>query len=425
MSSMNGNFTLINKKKILIVIPFILFGLIQHICSQERTLNFFIESAINNSPVIKENKTLLNTYAVQKEFIRAVTTKPSLFTTANYLFAPTFGEFGYDSAVTNGGLYSLMLNFDYPLFRSTIYEVKLKNIQEDQSTYNNTIALTKHEIERDVTDQYLKAFYDLKQIDYIDEIIGYLETQKAVLESLAKNNLVMMTDIKMLDIEYQNQVISRYKQENLFRSDLMQLNLMAGIKDTALFTLQEPDISLNNSKIVRSNFLTQFETDSTRLELEQKMFELNYNPQLDFFVNGGLNAVTYHDIQKKVGFSMGFNFTFSLYDGNQRSLNGQLTRIRQDIISNNKYNFIKQNDIRKANILKELDDLENAGKLQETQSGNYISLIDLLEQEIAAGLVPVVDYINTLKNYISVKNDLLSIQSQRLTLINEYNYRNW
>jgi hypothetical protein len=36
-----------------------------------------------------------------------------------------------------------------------------------------------------------------------------------------------------------------------------------------------------------------------------------------------------------------------------------------------------------------------------------------------------VDYINTLKNYITVKNDLLSIQGERLTLINEYNYRNW
>jgi outer membrane protein TolC len=393
--------------------------------SQEKNLNFYLESAVNNNPVINENKQLLNTYLTQKKLIKASTTRPLLFTTANYLFAPTFGEYGYDSAVTNGGLYSLMLNFDYPLFRGTAYDVRLKSIQADQSTYNNTIALTRHEIERDVTDQYIKSYFDLKQIDYINEVIGYLETQKAVLESLAKNNLVMMTDVKLLDIEYQNQVISKYKQENLYRSGLMQLNLLAGIKDTSLVVLAEPDIPFNKSNVMRSNFLAQYEIDSLKLEMEQKMFELNYNPQLDFFVNGGLNAVTYHDIQKKVGFSMGFNFTFSLYDGNQRGLNGQLIRIRQDIVSNNKYNFIKQNDIRKANIIRELDDLEKTGKLQETQSENYISLIDLQQREIEAGLVSVVDYINTLKNYITVKNDLLSIQGERLTLINEYNYRNW
>jgi outer membrane protein TolC len=410
---------------LLLSILFFLFHASVICYSQQRNLNFYIQSAINNNPVINENRALTTTYLTQKELVKASTTSPTLFTTANYLFAPTFGEYGYDSSVTNGGLYSVMLNLEYPLFRGSAYSIKLKNLQTDQSTYKNTIALTEHDIEREVTDQYIKAYIDRKQIDYTDEILGYLSSEREVLESLAKNDLAMMTDIKLLDIEYQNQVIGRVEQVNQYRSELMQLNLAAGIQDTSLIELAKPDIPFNKANVPNSNFLVQYQIDSIKLETEQKLFELNYQPQLDFFMNSGLNAVTYKDIYKKVGFSLGFNFTFGLYDGNQKSLSRQITVIRQDIIAKNKSNFIKQNELRKANILKELDDLEKTYALQQTQSGNYISLINLLQQEISAGLVSVIDYINTLKNYISVKSDLLSIESKRMTLINEYNYRNW
>lgn len=159
--------------------------------------------------------------------------------------------------------------------------------------------------------------------------------------------------------------------------------------------------------------------------MEEKISELNYQPQLDFFVNGGLNAVTYNDILKKVGVSAGLNLTFSLYDGNQRNLNRQLTLIKKNILSNYKNNFIKQNQIRKTRITKHIDDLDSIIVLQKKQIENYTALLDMYKNQILTGQLSIIDFINTLKNYAGAKNDLLTTEGEKLTLINEFNYLNW
>ena len=86
------------------------------IFSQTKNLNYYVENAVKNSPVIKENTKLISTEALRKELIYSQYKKPHIFGTANYLFAPSFGEVGYDSAVTNGGLYSALINLEMPLF---------------------------------------------------------------------------------------------------------------------------------------------------------------------------------------------------------------------------------------------------------------------------------------------------------------------
>ena len=392
---------------------------------QEKDLNYYILSAGKNNPVLNENNSLIATYNLRKELVKASVTGPSIFTTANYLFAPTYKDFGYDSAITNGGLYSALINVDFPLFKGSALNIKLKSAEIDQNTYINNISTTKHDIEKNISDQYLKSFTDLKQIDFINEQIELLKTQREVVITLAHSGLFKISDIKLLDIEYRNQIINLNKQEISYKQDLLDLNLLAGISDTSYVTIKEPDIRLNKYEVNKSNYLTQYEIDSLKLDMDQKQLELNYKPQLDFFVNGGLNAVTYKDIEKKFGFSTGLNFTFNLYDGNQLKLNEQMANIKKNILSNYKSIFIKQNKIRKANILKEITELDSLYNNQKEQVLNYRSLLDIYGNEIPTAQVTVIDYINVLKKYYSAENDMLLTGYQRIILINEYNYWNW
>lgn len=210
-----------------LLLPYaLIFTLFVNINAQDRDLNYYIETAIKNNPILNENKVLLTSYDLRKELVRFSTVKPLIFTTANYLFAPTYKDYGYDSAITNGGLYSVLLNLDYPLFRNSALNLRLKNTQLEQNTYINNISLTEHDIKKNITDQYVKAYLDLKQLDFMDEMLEILETQKNILDSLAAYGLAKMSDIKLLDIEYQNQAINKIKQENIYREDFLELNLL-------------------------------------------------------------------------------------------------------------------------------------------------------------------------------------------------------
>lgn len=349
---------------------------------------------------------------------------PILNITANYLFAPTFNGIGYDSAITNGGLYSALFNFDYPLFRGSALDVKLKSTEIEQNTFKNSITSAKHEIDKNVTDKYIKAYLDIKQIENTKEVLEILKAERAIIVALASQGLYKISDIKLFDIESQDLAITQVKQENTYKSDIYDLNLTANIHDTTIVIISDPNIALSHN-VTNSNFFLQYQLDSLTLVNQQEQINLNYKPQLDVFFNAGLNAVTYIDIQKKFGFSTGINFTFSLYDGNQRSLNSQFTRIKMDILSTNKKKFITQNQLRKDNLVRELNDLDYVRKAQQSQIENYQSLLDLYKDEIPTGQVSIVDFINTVKNYVNFRSDIISNENQRLSIINEFNYWNW
>ncbi len=410
----------------LICFAFAIFFLFQSVLySQTRNLKFYIDNAIKTSPVINENKLLLTTHNIRKELVRSGVSRPRLFTTANYLFAPTFGEFGYDSAVTNGGLYSALLNFELPLFTGYTSDSKLEDIANEQNIFTNNIIATEHEISKNVTEQYIKTYQDKEQINSANDVLNILDLQREIVKKLVDRSLAKISDLTLLDIEYQTQVINKKQFDINYERDLMELNLLAGIRDTAIVELEPPGIKLTEDASTKSYFLKSYILDSLKLSTEKKLNESNYKPQLTFFVNGGLNAVSYNEMWKKFGVSTGVNFIFSLYDGNQKDLNNQLINIKTENISYQKNYFIYQNETRKKNILKELKNQESLLAEMEKQLVNYETLLTLYRNQFAAGEVSMIDYINILKGYISYKNEIILNRNQQLTIINEYNYWNW
>ena len=255
--------------------------------------------------------------------------------------------------------------------------------------------------------------------------INILSYQRDVLKALISRGAGKVADYSLLDVEYQDQILNKNQLEASFQSDLMTLNLSAGINDTAILPIQETKLMLADTTVQSSQFLESFMLDSLRLINEQKSNEINYKPQIDFFINGGLNAVTYTDIHKKFGVSTGFNLTFSLYNGNQLEKENFLVKIRQDIVSSQKNYFANQNEIRKRNIKNEIIDREKLLVQLKKQEDNYRVLLDLFKKEFSSGEVSVIDYINVLKNYISFKTEFIQNKYRHMKSINEFNYWNW
>ena len=395
------------------------------IFSQTKNLNYYVENAVKNNPVIKENTKLISTEALRKELIYSQYKKPHIFGTANYLFAPSFGEVGYDSAVTNGGLYSALINLEMPLFTGFSSDAKIEEIKNDIASYSNTILATEHEIRKNIADQYFRVFQEQEQITAIDEILKILDFQKGIVEKMAERSIGKISDITLIDIEIQSQLIAKKQLQTNLEADLMDLNLLAGIDDTVVVSLEEPMIQLTPDVKDNSNFLLSYNLDSLKLITEQKLNETSYRPQFTFFVNGGLNAVTYDEMWKKVGVSTGFNISFDIFNGGQKNLNDKLTEIKKQNISTSKAIFLSQNQKRKKYLLKEIDDLKKLSEPLEKQIENYQKLLNLYSSEFITGEVSLLDYINVLKNYVTFKSEIINNKNQQSIIINEYNYWNW
>ena len=98
--------------------------------AQNKNVAYFLNEGLKNNPSLIENNNLQQFFQIQNEIITAQNKKPQISFTADYLFVPTFFSngrvisvtanpspkaFGYDAALTNGGLYAAQINLAVPL----------------------------------------------------------------------------------------------------------------------------------------------------------------------------------------------------------------------------------------------------------------------------------------------------------------------
>lgn len=87
--------------------------------------------------------------------------------------------------------------------------------------------------------------------------------------------------------------------------------------------------------------------------------------------------------------------------------------------------FEDQNAMRFPRMLQAIDVLNRRIGLQQGQLNDYRSVLQNYRSEVASGQLSVIDYVNTVKSFILLQNELTIARSDRSLLINNYNYWNW
>jgi outer membrane protein TolC len=130
-------------------------------------------------------------------------------------------------------------------------------------------------------------------------------------------------------------------------------------------------------------------------------------------------------IPNRFGLSAGLSFSWNIFDGHQRSINEQKTSVLLQSVSSYKNYFKTQNEVRKQRIVKEIGGLDQRLQILQQQLEEYNSLMSFYKKELVQGQLPVINYINVLKTQIAAKRDYFLLKTNRLLLINMYNYWNW
>ena len=406
-------------------------------------LDDYILKAKENSPLLFDNKQQSQINQLEADRLKALYTKPQITVTAGYMFAPIIRKendrtyldpnaytadnySGYDLAASNGGMYQGLINYSQPLFNNYQYKAYANQAYVNKQINENNVNLTEHDVEKLVTDQYLLCLLDENQLQFADSMLSILEEQIGIVEKLVENSIMKQSDLTLLKIEYQNNLGLFTTYKATYKRDLMDLNVLCGINDTSAVMLQGIELYVKEEEDVRASaYLKKYKLDSLNIISTQKIFERKYKPQINLYSNAGLNAVYAPTIGNRFGMSAGLNLTWNIFDGNQKDITRKKTNLQLESVAFYRNNFLSQNNVRKSKILSELRSYENREAIAEVQLNDYASLLASYKREIVQGQLSVLTYITTLKNMTKARRDYLVLETNRLLLVNAYNYWNW
>lgn len=407
----------------------------------QKDLQYYIEQAKNNSPLIHQYRNEQEGSRFEIERLRGAYTKAQISLQGNFLVSPIISRdkgsskldwnpfiankySGYDLAASNGGAYVGLINLSQPLFNGKRFETFANQVNVDIEKNEINAQLTFHELEKTVTDQYIQCVMEYRQLEYTNNLLSIITRQQTIISRLVTKGTARRSDLSLLIIEQKAQEIAQNVARATYRSALMDLRVLCGISDTSYQVIEPPNLTLS-SDVDTYKFVEQFRLDSLSLIADQQIFNLRYKPWTTLFANTGLNAVYVPTISDRFGLSAGINFGLTLSDGKQRSTMEQRTKTLLRTTQVSKSYFSRQNIVRKNKIKDELQSLSLRLEIMEEQLVEYQTLLTLYQEELDRGEVAVVNYLAALKEMTAANRDYTLMLAKRELLINEFNYWNW
>jgi outer membrane protein TolC len=411
--------------------------LISKLAIGQHSLDIFLNSAFANSPVLKEYHQQQTLNRIQQKMNHAENTAFQVSLSGNYLFAPYFNNhgklvtinpapqaIGYDINLFDGGLYSAQLNLERNIFNGRLMNVlnRQVQIQDENARYN--IDLEKHNLQKQVTDQYLNTYQSFLMIRLAREVVSNLSDQLKLTRELVEKGFVKTQDYLLLKIELKNQSIGLSDARQNYRSNLYQLNAVCGISDTAVVAIDSVALKIDNP-MPESNFMQKYTLDSLVTVNQQQQFEVKYLPQVNVFFNTGLNAVELNNIERKFGMSAGLSLSVPLYDGRQKSLTRQQSLVNQNTISEYR-RFSEQNIAMQRNdLVSRIHALQQNIEALTEQIADYEKLLQLSDRQLQQGNVSMIDHLTLMRNFVEIRKNKIETEINFQLEINNYNYWNW
>ena len=415
------------------------FLVMQNVVAQQRSLFDYQNIARQNNPILKQNTNLQQILLIQNDIIKAQNTAPQVYFSSDFLFAPFFFNnkklfsitnapdakaFGYDGGITNGGLYSAQWNVSKNFFNEkTVQTLFDQNLAANKSIDLVTLQAL-HEIDKSVTDQYVTVFQAQAQIKAFNKITDIINERQKIIEQLAKKGLLPVSDFLLLKIELKNQENSIEAQRTQVLAAFGQLNTVAGLSDTTVYTLDTPNI-VQNPLPENYNYEKRYLADSLNFAMQQKVSELKYVPQFNVFGNAGINSTDITNIYRNIGFSAGARLVIPLYDGHQKEKVAQQTALEIENLKLSKTLVSKQLQTNLYYLTQQIKSTQNSLRLIDEQLQAQETLLLIIKEKIVLGQVSVMDYVISLQNYAVTNQSKIQTQSALWLLMNQYNYLNW
>ncbi|MEP7145335.1 MAG: TolC family protein [Ferruginibacter sp.] len=406
------------------IISFSLGSIINCRAQNNNQLNFYVENALRNSPLLKDYQNQVQSSVYDSLLIRA-SYKPHITANSYNLYAPVIKGIGYDKAITNGANFSTLAGVNKQLPNKKVLSAQFQNIQIQNQIISNTSAISEQDLKKMIIAQYITAYGDLQQLNFNREINDLLSKEETILKKLTQKNVYKEVDYLAFLVTLQQQSLFIKQLTIQFQNDYATLNYLSGITDTAFALLQEPGIILNPLPAVeQSVFFKKYKIDSLKLNNDKALIDAAYEPKINLFADGGYNSSLAYQAHKNFGTSFGVSASIPIYDGKQKKMQYSKISIAEKTRADYKDFFLRQYSQQIAQLMQQLaatDELITAINSQVKYSDALIVVNGKLLQ---AGELRVTDYVLAINNYLNAKNQLTQNTINRLQIINQVNYWN-
>ncbi|WP_316846239.1 TolC family protein [Pedobacter psychrodurus] len=388
-----------------------------------KNLDYYLGQAKSSSPVLKDFENQRKTAGIDSLIVRA-TAKPQVTGTGTGLYAPVIRGYGYDEVLTNGQALEALLNVNYDLLNKKRINNQLEGIKIQSDSVKYAWQLSLFDLNRSIIDQYITAFASQQQVDFNREVVTLLDREEKLLKTLTRSNIYKQSEYLTFLVTLQQQQLNLKQAELQFKNDYATLNYLAGIADTTEVRLAEPKLQSEAFAGDKSFFTKRFELDSLKNANLKNGIDLNYQPKLGVYANGGYNSSLMLQPYKNFGASLGFTFSIPIYDGHQRKMQYDKLALSSNTVSGYRDFFTRQ-QTQQINLIRQQITQTDAlfGKINE-QIRFSKGLIDVDSKLLHTGDLKVSDFIIAINNYLSAQNLLRQTNINRLKLINQYNYWN-
>lgn len=392
--------------------------------SQDNNLDFYLQRALQNSPLLKDYQNQVQSGQVDSQAIR-VGYRPQVIGSSINNYAPVIGGFGYDNAISNGGHFTTLVTVTQTMVGRKHLDAQLETIRLLRQGITNSSKISEQDLKRSVTAQYIITYGDMQQLNFNREVYALLQKEEALLKDLAEKNVYRQTDYLAFLVTLKQEGLLVRQLQITFQNDHGTLNYLCGIVDTATASLQEPPIRLQSlPDVYNSVFFRQYHIDSLRLRNNRSLVDYGYKPKLSWYADAGFVSTLAYEPQKNFGNSFGFALTVPIYDGHLRKLQYSKLDIAERTRAGYKDFFTRQYNQQIAQLSQQLRATEELIGQINDQVKNSEALITVNGKLLGTGDAKIADYILALGSYLNAKNLLTQNNIIRLQIINQINYWN-
>jgi len=392
--------------------------------AQEKSLDVFVQSALQSSPLLKDysNQRLLNMI----DSLRLLAGYgPQVNGSASNSYSPSYNGFGYDYAITNGANFSDLVTVSKKL----VSRENLGNQQEAFRLLNLSLEITgkitEQDLKKTVTAQYITAYGSWRQYLFNNDLLQLLGKEEDLLKKLTGGGIYRQTDYLTFLVTMQQQELTTTQAHNQFQNDFAVLSYLSGMQDTSAAGLADPALQVTLPTDPENTvFYRQYGVDSLKLKNQDAAIDFTYKPKVSLYADGGYVSSLAEQPYKNFGISGGVNITVPIYDGKQRKMQHDRIAVQEDIRRNYRDFFKTQYAQQIAQLSQQLRLTQNLISQTDKQIRYTQALLDADRKLLETGDMKMADYILAIGNFLSARNLINQNTVSRLQIINQINYWN-
>jgi len=392
--------------------------------AQEKNLDFYLTTGINNSPLLKDyNNQKLSNLIDSMRLLASY--KPQVNGVGTLLYAPSFNGWGYDGAITNGTNFAQQVVATQKL----VSKENMANQQEAIRLLNESITvsgkITEQDLKRSIAAQYITAYGNLQQYQFNQDVLKLLKKEEAILKQLTEKSVYRQTDYLSFLVTMQQQELTITQFRIQYKNELAALNYLCGIKDTSYTTIAAPALQADVLPDAESSvFYQQFNIDSLKIKNSISQIDFNYKPKVNLYADGGYLSSFAEQAYKNFGLSAGVTVTVPIYDGKQKKMQYNKLSIAEQTRQTYRDYFKKQYQQQIAQLFQQLNSVQEIINQANSQFKYIEALIEANKKLLETGDVHMPDYILAIGNYLTTKNIITQNTINKYQIINQINYWN-